>query len=93
MADNNLNDAHIPDSSDPVPPNTHDTPTPRESVAPAELAAGTSIVSPLPGTMNIQHPPVGVMANPIIESNPSGCKVTPYSPSGTHDVDSSGRPA
>jgi len=85
MADT-INDAHIPDSPDPAPPNTHGVETPRESVAPAEIAAGTSIVSGLPGAMNIVHPPVGAMENPILESNPSGCRVTPYSPLGRHDT-------
>lgn len=89
MADN-FNEAHIPGVQDPAPPNTHGAETPHTSTVERELAAGTSIVSGLPGPMNVQHPPIGQMSNPILESNPSGCRVTPYSPLGRHDVNSRG---
>ncbi len=86
MADNNLNDAHIPDSSDPVPPNTHGAPTPRESVAPAELAAGTSRVAAQPAPTKITPVVPGVMSNPVISPEPSGATVRSFSPTGVHDT-------
>jgi len=90
MSDENFNEAHIPDSSDPAPPNTHGVETPHTSTVERELAAGTSTVSGLPGAMNIVHPPVGQMSNPILEENPSGSKVRSFSPTGVHDVNSRG---
>ena len=86
----NTNFAHIPGAGV-SPVSTHGKPTGGSTLS--EELAGTSTVSGLPGAINIVHPTVGEMSNPNLEANPSGCKVTPFSPSGTHDVDSSGRPA
>lgn len=83
MADE-TNNAHIPGLGD-GPIDLRGKPTGGSTLS-EELAAGTSVVSGLPGAMNIVHPPVGVMENPILESNPSGCRVTPYSPLGRHDT-------
>lgn len=86
MATETANLAHLPEVDAPAP-NTHTAPTPRVSVAPAEIAAGTG---------PHQHPtlippkitPVtpGVMENPRITADASGCRVTPYSPLGRHDT-------
>ncbi len=89
MADT-INDAHIPDSPDPAPPNTHGTETPRESVAPAELAAGTVRVASQSAPTKIT-PASPAMANPVISPEPSGATIRNFSPLGVHDVDSSGR--
>ena len=62
MADD-INAAHVPDSPDPAPPNTHGTETPRESVAPAELAAGTVRVASQSAPTKIT-PASPAMANP-----------------------------
>jgi len=82
------NFAHIPGAGV-SPISTHPVATPPSTVE-SELAAGTSIVSGLRGAMNVQHPPVGQMSNPILEENPSGCKVRSFSPTGVHDVNSRG---
>ena len=89
MADT-INDAHIPDSPDPSPPNTHGTPTHPSTVA-AELAAGLS---------PHQHPTLippkvdsiraGVMENPRITAEPSGATIRNFSPHRVHDVNSRG---
>ena len=78
--------AHIPEVNG-APPNTHGTPTPRESVAPAELAAGLgphqrpTLIPP-----KIDPVRVGVMENPVISPKPSGAKVQSFSPLGRHDT-------
>ena len=92
MADETFNDAHIPDSSDPVPPNTHGTPTPRESVAPAELAAGTVNVASQPAPTKIDPVVVGGMSNPTVSPEPSGATIRSFSPSGIHDVNHNAEP-
>ncbi len=83
MADES-NAAHVPGMGT-SPIDLHGKPTGGSTLS-DELRAGTSIVSGLPGAMNVEHPAVGVMANPVLESNPSGCRVTPYSPLGRHDT-------
>jgi len=85
------NFAHVPGAGV-SPISTHPAATPPSTVA-RELDAGASRVASQVAPTKIDPVVVGVMANPVLESNPSGCKVTPFSPSGTHDVDSSGRPA
>ena len=89
MADS-PNLAHIPDSPNPAPPNTHGTETPRESVAPAEIAAGTSRVASHPAPTKIDPVVVGGMSNPTVSPEPSGATVRSFSPTGVHDVNSRG---
>ena len=84
MADS-PNLAHIPGVQDPTPIDTHGTPTPRESVAPAEIAAGTSRVASTPAPIKIT-PVSPAMANPVISPEPSGAKVQSFSPLGRHDT-------
>ncbi len=77
--------AHTPEI-DGAAPNTHGTPT-RPSTLADELRAGTgphqhpTLIPP-----KIDPVRVGVMENPVVTSAPSGARVTPYSPLGTHDT-------
>jgi hypothetical protein len=82
--------AHIPNSSDPAPPNTHGVSTPRESVAPAEIAAGTVRVASTPAPTKIDPVTPGIMENPRISPEPSGATIRSFSPLGRHDVNSRG---
>jgi len=79
------NFAHVPGGGV-SPISTHPVATPPSTVE-SELAAGTSRIASQPAPTKITPVTPGVMANPVLESNPSGCRVTPYSPLGRHDTD------
>ncbi len=80
--------AHTPEV-DGAAPNTHPVPT-RPSGLADELRAGTVNVAAQPAPTKIT-PASPAMANPVISPEPSGATVRSFSPTGVHDVDSSGR--
>ncbi len=62
-----------------VPPNTHTSPTTHESIAPREIAAGTSIVSAQPvATRIVAHSPQDPASRgEPVPSSTHGARITP----------------